>query len=313
MMRESRETGAPVPRIAGDATRDRELSKPESAKIIARAVEGVKLELTAEAYGILKSAIRISHDEMRTVFADWNRGELADPILAATADVLGLRDVDGFPLLEKVRDVSRGPELCRDAASLALYLGVPAPMVSQAAFSAYLSGMKDERLDASAVLGGPKAALSGERRAMIEELRKALLAAFILAYAEAYSILAAVFGALGALEGGALAALADEGSAIALRAFEARSRCGPKESIILDAGIKSSLDHCLIALRRVCSRCVESGVHAPGFSAALSFYDGYRSTWLPSNLVVALRDSREGSGYERVDRPRGEVFHSDWK
>jgi 6-phosphogluconate dehydrogenase len=144
---------------------------------------------------------------------------------------------------------------------------------------------------------------------MIEELRKALLAAFMLGHAEAYSLLAAT-GESGA---GAFASLSGEGSAIAARAMEARSRCGPKESIILDAKIKSSLDHTLLSLRRACLRCVEGGIHAPGLSAALSYYDGYRSTWLPSNLVVALRDAREGSGYERVDRPRGEIFHSEWK
>jgi 6-phosphogluconate dehydrogenase len=277
--------------------------------IVARAVEGVKLEFMAEAYGILKSAIRISHDEMRTVFAEWNSGELADPLVAAAADVLGLRDEDGDPLLEKVLDVSRGPELCRDAVSLALDLGIPAPILSQAAFSSYLSLMKDERVDASAVLTGPKSVPTGERRAMIEELRKALLAAFILAYAEAYSLLAAA----GQDRESAFGLLAQDGSAVASKAVEARSRCGPKESILLDAAIKSSLDTTLVSLRRVCSRCVDGGVYVPGLFAALSYYDGYRSTWLHANMVVALRDSREGSGYERVDRPRGEVFHSEWK
>ena len=127
------------------------------------------------------------------------QGELADPLLGAAADVLGLRDSDGVPLLEKVLDVSRGPELCGPAASLALELGVPAPLASQAAFSSFLSRMKDERVDASAVLSGPKVAPTGDRHAMIEELRKALHAAFILAYAEAYS----PPGRRGAGEGGA--------------------------------------------------------------------------------------------------------------
>jgi 6-phosphogluconate dehydrogenase len=276
---------------------------------VAGAIEGVKLELVAEVYSILKSTIRVSHDEMRTIFSEWNRGELSDPLIAAAADVLGLRDEDGDPLLEKVLDVAQGPELCRDAASFALEMGVPAPIVSQAAFSSYLSRMKDERIDASAVLGGPKSAPTGERHAMIEELRKALIAAFILAYAEAHSLLAAARPG----KEGDFGALSGAGSAIALRAFEARARCGSKENIILDARIKSNLDASLVSLRRVCSRCIEGGLHAPGLVAALSYYDGYRSTWLPSNMIVALRDSREGAGYERVDRPRGEVFHSEWK
>jgi 6-phosphogluconate dehydrogenase len=280
-----------------------------NAEIVARAVEGVKLELLAEAYSILKLAIRVSHDEMRTVFAEWNRGELADPLVAAAADVLGLRDEDGDALIEKVLDVSRGPELCRSAAVLALDLGVPAPLASQAAFSSFFSVMKDERIDASAVLNSPKAALTGERQAMIERLRKALLAAFILAYVEGYSLLAAS----GESQEDASEALSDALSAVASMTSVARLRCGPKESVILDATIKSSLDPTLVSLRRICSQCAEGGIHAPCLSAALIYYDGYRSTWLPSNMVVALRDSRECSGYERVDRPRGEIFHSEWK
>jgi 6-phosphogluconate dehydrogenase len=281
----------------------------ESSEIVSKSLEGVKLALIAETYSVLRSAIRVSHDEMRTVFSEWNRGELADPLVAATADVLGLRDEDGEPLLEKVLDVPRGPALCCRAAALALELGVPAPLATQAASSSFLAGMKDERVDASAVLSGPKAALTGERHSMIDELRKALHAAFILAYAEAYSLLAAS----GADEDGASAALAEGISAVGLAAAAARGRRGPKETILLDAAIKSQLDHLLSSLRRVCARSAEGGLYVPCLSAALSYYDGMRSTWLPSNLTVALRDSREGTLYERVDRPRGEAFHSDWR
>lgn len=270
------------------------------------ALESVKLELIAEAYSILKSAVRASHDEMRTVFAEWNRGELADPLVAAAADVLGLRDEDGDPLLEKVLDVSRGPELGVAAAALALELGVPAPIITHASFSSFLSAMKDERIDASAVLSGPKPGLTGERHVMIEEIRKALLASLILAYAEAYALLAAS-GC------GSQAALGGEGSALAVKAAEANQRQGAKGNLLLDAHIKSALDPVLPSLRRICSRCADVGVRSPCLSASLIYYDGLRSTWLPANMVVALRDRREGSGFERVDRPRGEVFHSEWK
>ena len=281
----------------------------DADEIVSKAVDGVKLELIAEAYWVLKSAIRVSHDEMRTVFSDWNRGDLADPLVAAAADALGLRDEDGDPLLEKVLDVSRGSDLCRGAAALALEFGVPAPIVSQSALSTFLSGMKDERVDASAVLSGPKAALTGERHSMIDELRKAFHAAFILAYAEAYSLMAAS----GADKQAAIAALSQGASAVATLSAAARGRRRPRETILLDAAVKSQLDHSLASLRRVCARCAEGGLYAPALSAALSYYDGLRSTWLPSNLIAAIRDAREGSLYERVDRSRGETFHSEWK
>jgi 6-phosphogluconate dehydrogenase len=285
------------------------VSGPVARDCVAKALEGLGLELIAEAYHVLKAAIRVSHDEMRTVFADWNRGELQDPLIARAADVLGLRDEEGDPLLEKVLDLPRGAELCRDAVALALDLGVPAPLIAQTAFSASLASQKDHRVDASALLNGPKSAPTGERHAMIEELRKAVLAAFILSYAECYFLLAAS----GEKRESAFASLAAQGSAVAARSLEALGRSGPKDSIILDAKLKSFLDPNLASLRRVCQRCVEGGLHAPTLLAAVAFYDGYRSPWLPANLVVALRDSLEASGYERVDRPRGESFHSEWK
>jgi len=280
-----------------------------AGNIVGKALEGVKLELCAEAYGVLKSVVRVSHDEMRTIFSEWNRGELADPLIFAAADVLGLRDEDGDPLLEKVLDVSRGPALCRDASFLALELGVPAPLISQSAFSSCLAGMKDARIDASAVLSGPKSTPTGDRRSMIDELRKALHAAFIIAYAEAYALLAAS----GASAADAVASLADDGSAVAAAAAAAVSREGLGASLLLAASVKTHLDRSLASLRKLASRCAEGGVPVPGLSAALGYYDGLRSTWLPANMVVALRDFREGTGYERIDRPRGEAFHSVWK
>ena len=163
-----------------------------AADIVVKSLQGAKLQLVAEAYGVLKSGIRVSHDEMRTIFSEWNRGELADSLLVRAADVLGLRDPDGDPLLEKVLDVSRGPEFCGAAASLALELGLSrSDRLPSGFLGRSISMMKDARVDASAVLSGPKAAPTGDRRAMIEELRRALHAAFILAYAEAHALLVA--------------------------------------------------------------------------------------------------------------------------
>jgi 6-phosphogluconate dehydrogenase len=281
----------------------------KSIGIVADALRGVKLELLAEAYCLLKCAIKVSHDEMRTVYSDWNRGELADPLVAAAADALGLRDEDGDPLLEKVLDVPLGRALCKGAASLALELGCPAPIAAQAAGSAFAASMKDERVDASAILSGPKPAFSGERHAMIEELRKALHASILLAYSEAYSLARAADVEAGA----ARAALSADGSPIGAAASEARGRRAPREAILLDAAVKSRLDPLLPSLRKLCSRVAECGLYLPCFAAALSYYDGLRAAWLPANLVAALRDSLDQARYERVDRPRGETFHSEWK
>jgi 6-phosphogluconate dehydrogenase len=284
--------------------------------LVRAALSGLEIELLAEAYHILKSGIRMSHDEMRTIFAQWNSGELAGPLVAATADALGLRDEDGEPLVEKVLDATLAEGPCSRATSLAIDNCAPAAMMGQAAAAAAIAALKDERVDASAVLGGPKPAQTGERQSMVAELGRALLAAMILAAAESLSLLKRSSELRGLDLDLALAAKlwAGDGKArIAERAARALERSGGRGSILLDASFKSDLDQCLPWLRRVTVRAIEGGIPVPAFSAALSFYDGYRSTWLPSNLANALKDSFLGLGFERVDRPRGEIFHSEWK
>jgi len=284
--------------------------------LVNAALRGLDIQLIAEAYHILKAGIRMSHDEMRTVFAQWNSGELADPLIAATADALGLRDEDGDPLLEKVLDAVAPEHISSRAALLALDVGAPVTMMAQAASAAAIAALKDERVDASAVLGGPKPAQTGERHPMVVELGRGLRAAMILALDESLSLLRRssaahdldldLIRATGLLAGSGRIKIAELAAA-------ALGRSGGRSSILLDASFKSELDQCLPSLRRVVVRAIEGGIPVPTFSAALSFYDGYRSTWLPANLTNALKDSFLGLGFERIDRPRGEKFHSDWK
>ncbi|HTX73694.1 MAG TPA: NADP-dependent phosphogluconate dehydrogenase, partial [Rectinemataceae bacterium] len=149
-------------------------------------------------------------------------------------------------------------------------------------------------------------------------LRKALLAAMILAHAQTFLVVRRAAG--GSLPGLELSAIArswggEEGSGthimqLAAQAFE---RSPDLDCLLLDVPIKTLLDHSVGSLRRLAARCLESGLPAPALVSALAFFDGYRSTWLPASLVSALRDSLTGSGFERVDRPRGELFHSEWR
>ncbi|MDA8425471.1 MAG: hypothetical protein M0Z80_04980 [Treponema sp.] len=290
----------------------------EPAALVRDALAGAKLELVAETYHILKLGLKISHDEMRTIYADWNKGELADAIVAATADAIGLRDSDGEPLLDKVLDVPHGSESCAQAAALALALGLPAAIFAQVSSASTLAAMKDHRIDASTVLGEAKLAPTGDRHAMIEEVRKGLLAAVILAQAQAFLLVRNGVG--GDAKGLDMAAVArswggEEGSSTFIMRLTAQAfeRDPALECIILDVPVKTLLDHSIPALRRLSSRCLEGGLPVPALVAALSFFDLYRSMWLPANLVSALRDSFTGSGFERVDRPRGELFHSEWR
>jgi len=293
-----------------------EIGAGNASAVVRSALGGLQIELLSEAYHILKSGIRASHDEMRTVFAQWNAGELADPLLVATADALGLRDEDGEPLIEKVLDAAPAFGACSEAASFALASGAPAMMLAQAAASSALAARKDERVDASAVLGGPKPAQTGERQAMVEELRRALLAATILAIGESFALLrhGSETRGLGIDLARAAKLWAASGESRMLsRAAAALERTGGRGSLLLDASFKPDLDQSLPSLRRVTVRALEGGIPVPAFSSALGFYDSYRSTWLPANLSNALKDSLLGLGFERVDRPRGELFHSDWR
>ncbi len=287
-------------------------------KMVHNSLEYADIELISETYHLLRSFVRMSHDEMRTVFSEWNRGELSSYLIAITADILGVRDEDGEPLLEKVLDRAVQKGTGAWACQAALELGVPVGLLAEAVFARSLSSLKDERVGASAVLGGPKAGSTGERHSIVEDLRKALLAAKVVSYAEGFLLLRKASAEYGwNTDPGKVALAWREGCNIRSGLLDPIAEAFRKEdslsALILDSHFKAILDQCLPSLRKVTVRAIEQGTPVPAFAAALSFYDGYRATWLPANLVQALRDRFGAHGYERIDRPRGESFHSDWK
>jgi 6-phosphogluconate dehydrogenase len=291
---------------------------PRFVRMVHNSLAGADAEFVAETYHLLRSSLRMSHDEMRMVFSEWNRTELASYVLGITADVLGVRDEDGEALVEKVLD-SAGQDLAGlQAAQAALELGCPAGLFADAAFARNLSALKDERVGASAVLGSAKAAATGERQAMIEDLRRALLAARIIGYSEGFFLLRRASEAYGwSLDLGRIAHAWREGCFVSASILDSIAEAYKRESglasLLLDSRLKSALDASLPALRKTAARAIEQGIPVPGFASAISFFDGYRSTWLPASLIAAIKDRAASSGYERIDRPRGESFHSDWK
>lgn len=287
-------------------------------KMVHNAIEYADMELIAESYQLLRNMLKASPDEIRTVYADWNKTELSSYLIGITADVFGLRDEDGEALVDKVLDAAEQKGTGVWAIEAALSLGVPSSILAEAVFARSLSSLKDERVTASAMLTGSSYAPTGDRRAMIEELRRALLAGKILAYAEGFMLLKAASKEFGwALDLTSIALVWRAGCIIRspfLDDIAAAYRRDPSLSaLFLDAHFKSLLDQSMPALRKVTARSIEAGVPVPAFSSALSLYDGYRSTWLPANLIQALRDRFGEHGYERIDRPRGERFHSDWR
>lgn len=288
------------------------------ARMVHNALAGADAEFVAETYHLLRASLRMSHDEMRMVFSDWNRTELSSYLLGVTADVLGVRDEDGEALVEKVLDSAGQDSSGLGAAEAALELGCPAGLFADAAFARNLSMLKDERVGASAVLGSTKAAATGERQAMTEDLRRALLAARIIGYSQGFALLRWASEAYGwALDLEKIALAWREGCFVSAAILDSIADAYKREnglvSLLLDSRLKPTLDASLPALRKTAARAIEQGIPVPGFSSAISFFDAYRSTWLPASLLAAIKDRAASSGYERIDRPRGESFHSDWR
>ena len=286
-------------------------------KMVHNSIEYADIELIAETYHLLRNSVRLSHDEMRTVFSEWNKTELSSYLIGITADVLGVRDEDGQALVEKVLDSAGQKGTGVWAAQAALELGVPVGLLAEAVFARDLSALKDERVGASAILGGSTSAFSGERQSAIVDLRRALLASKITAYAQGFLLLRRASEIYGwSLDLSRVALVWREGciirSSFLDKIAEAFKREPGLPSLLLDRHFKSMFDSSVGSLRKVTARAIEHGHPVPAFASALSFYDGYRSTWLPANLIQALRDRFGAHGYERIDRPRGESFHSDW-
>jgi 6-phosphogluconate dehydrogenase len=286
--------------------------------MVHNAIEYADMELLAEAYHLLKSSLRATHDEMRTIFARWDQSELSSHLLSMVVDILGVREPDGSPLIDRVLDraAQRGTGIL--AIESALDLGVPAGILAGAVFARSLSVLKDERIAASAILGSATSRPSGDRKTMIEDVRKALLSAKIIAYAEGFALLRRASLAWDwDLQLGQIARVWREGAVIGSPFLDdvadALDREPSASSLLLDARIKVLLDKTLIALRKTVARAVETGLALPVFTAAIVAYDGLRSPWLPANLIQAMRDRFGGTGFERIDRPRGEIYRHPWK
>lgn len=324
-----------APILEAAAGRDRQ-ARPAAARLgpvgcghFARMAQGsleyTDLEILAETYHLMKSFIHLSAEEMRTVYSEWNKTEVSSRLLGLTANILGVKEGGGLSLVDLILD-SPGPDsgspgsawAAEAVARAGLDIRSPLGLLGVAISARSLQALKDERVMASALLGGPKAAATGERQVLLENLRKALLATSVIALGQAFLLLRAGAKSQGwdlDLSGVARlwASSRSTGSALLELVEEAYLRDSGLASPLLDSKVKVLLDSALPGLRKVSSRAVEGGLPLPSFTSALGFYDSYRSTWLPANLIQALRDGLGGVGYERIDRPRGEIFHSEWK
>ena len=286
-------------------------------KMVHNGIEYGDMQLICEAYHLLHEGLGLNADELHEVFADWNRGELDSYLIEITAEIFTKKDEDGTPLIDKILDTAGQKGTGKWTGISALELGTPVTLIGEAVFARCLSALKDERVKASTVLTGPKPAVSADRAAFIEDVRRALYCSKMISYAQGYMLLReAAKDQKWNLNFGGIALMWRGGCIIRSRFLgkikEAYDKNPQLNNLLLDDFFSKLLNDYQASWRRAIVQAIEAGVPTPAFSTALSFFDGYRTGRLPANLLQAQRDFFGAHTYERVDKPRGEFFHTNW-
>jgi 6-phosphogluconate dehydrogenase len=286
-------------------------------KMVHNGIEYGDMQLIAESYHLLTEGAGLSADEAQAVFAEWNRGPLESYLIEITADILAHRDADGAPLVDRILDAAGQKGTGKWTVVSALDLGMPVTLIAEAVFARCLSALKEERVAAARLLPGPAGRLDREGTAWVEDVRQALYASKIASYAQGYLLFReAAREHRWTLNYGGIALMWRGGCIIRSRLLgkikEAFDRAPELPSLFLDGFFRKALDEAQAAWRRVVASAVLAGIPAPAFASALAFYDGYRRARLPASLIQAQRDYFGAHTYERVDRPRGQFFHTNW-
>jgi 6-phosphogluconate dehydrogenase len=286
-------------------------------KMTHNGIEYGDMQLICEAYQLMKEGLGMSTDEMHEVFKEWNTTELDSYLIEITRDILGYKDENREVVVEKILDTAGQKGTGKWTGISSLDLGVPVTLIGEAVFSRCLSALKDERVAASKVLKGPDAGFKGDKKTFVEDIRKALLASKLVSYAQGYMLLREAAREHGwNLNYGGIALMWRGGCIIRStflgRIKEAFDKNPDLHNLLLDDWFKGVIDDCQASWRKVIAEAVHMGVPVPAFTTALCFYDGYRNPRLPANLLQAQRDYFGAHTYERVDKPRGEFFHTNW-
>ena len=285
-------------------------------KMVHNGIEYGDMQLICEAYWMLKNALGLNNQQLYDVFARWYEGELNSYLIEITRDIFSVKDdlADGF-LVDKILDTAGAKGTGKWMSQLALDLGVPSTLVTEAVYARCLSARKDARVRASKLLAGPSGTYRGDREEFVEQIRQALYASKICSYAQGFvQMRAAAEEHQWPLQFGPIALLWRGGCIIRAvfverikEAFDADPRL---ENLLLAPYFQAAVAKAQPAWRNVVSTAVNLGIPMPAFATALAYYDGYRSERLPANLLQAQRDYFGAHTYNRVDRPG--VFHSDW-
>jgi 6-phosphogluconate dehydrogenase len=300
-----------------------EMGAGHYVKMVHNGIEYGDMQLICEAYNIMKFGLGLSADEMHQVFAEWNRGDLDSYLIEITRDILAKKDDDGSPLVDKILDTAGQKGTGKWTVINSQDLGIPITLMAEAVYSRCVSALKDERVKAARKLKGPRPALGSiaanpaKKQAFIEDIRLALYASKIVSYAQGYMLMRAAAKEYGwNLNYGGIALMWRGGCIIRSRFLgkikEAYDHNPKLSNLMLDDYFRGEIKKAQKGWRKVVATAAQRGIPVPAFSTALAFYDQYRSAVLPANLLQAQRDYFGAHTYERVDRPRGEFFHTNW-
>jgi 6-phosphogluconate dehydrogenase len=286
-------------------------------KMVHNGIEYGDMQMICETYQMMKEGLGMSNQEMHDCFTEWNKGELDSYLIEITRDILNYKDEDGNEVIDLILDTAGQKGTGKWTAIEALNQGQPLTLIGEAVFARCLSALKEERVKAAKVLKGPRAKFRGDKNKFLDDLRQALYASKIVSYAQGYQLMrAAAIEHNWNLNYGGIA-LMWRGGCIIRSVFlgkikEAFVKKPKLENLLLDPFFKKAVRQAQRSWRRVVMTAVKLGIPIPAISTALAFYDGYRHERLPANLLQAQRDYFGAHTYERVDKPRGEFFHTNW-
>jgi 6-phosphogluconate dehydrogenase len=286
-------------------------------KMVHNGIEYGDMQLICEAYNLMKTGLGMTPDEMHPVFAEWNKGDLDSYLIEISRDILAFKDTDGQPLVEKILDTAGQKGTGKWTVVNSQDLGIPITLIAEAVYSRCVSALKDERVKAAKKLKGPRPHISGDRAKFIESIRQALYASKIISYAQGYMLMrAAAAEYKWNLNYGGIALMWRGGCIIRSRFLgkikEAFDNNPKLTNLLLDNYFRGEIKKSQKGWRNVVAMAAKKGIPVPAFSTALAFYDQYRAGRLPANLLQAQRDYFGAHTYERVDKPRGEFFHTNW-
>lgn len=286
-------------------------------KMVHNGIEYGDMQLITEAYQFMKDGLSMSHDEMQQVFSDWNKTELDSYLVEITADILGYKDENNQPLVEKILDTAGQKGTGKWTGINALDMGIPLTLITDAVFARCISALKEQRELAQPKFNKPSTQINGDKAQWVEALRQGLLASKIISYAQGFMLMREASNENNWDLNYGNVALMWRGGCIIRSAFLGNIRdayaADPSLHFLgTDPYFNQIINDCMPAWRKVAAKSMEIGLPMPCMTSALSFLDGFSTARLPANLLQAQRDYFGAHTYERTDKPRGEFFHTNW-